>query len=214
LWGGYPPPDASRTVRTYLSRLRTALRRASTGARFDLLLVTCAPGYRLMVDPEMFDAARFELLAAAGRHALAAEHPELALQRFTDALGLWRGDAFVEFDDHPAISAEGTRLNRLRLMVMEDRIQAALATGRDAQVVGELETLVLAHPARERLWGQLMTALYRCGRQAEALTAFRTARGILVGEYGVEPSPGLVEIHRRILRHDVEPTGPRPVVAA
>ena len=214
LWGECPPLDASRTVRTYMSRLRTALRRASTGARFDLLLVTCAPGYRLLADPDMFDAARFERLAATGRHALAAEHPQLAHQRFTEALSLWRGDAFVEFDDHPAISAEGTRLNQLRLMVIEDRIQAALATGRDTHVVGELETLVLAHPARERLWGQLMTALYRCGRQAEALAAFRTARAVLVREYGVEPSPRLVEIHRRILQHDIEPAAPWPIVAA
>jgi len=81
-------------------------------------------------------------------------------------------------------------------------------------VVGELETLVLAQPARERLWGQLMTALYRCGRQAEALAAFRTARAVLVREYGVEPSPRLVEIHRRILQHDIEPAAPWPIVAA
>jgi DNA-binding SARP family transcriptional activator len=197
-----------------MSRLRAALRRGSTGARRDLLLVSRAPGYQLLVDSAMFDAARFEQLAKAGRHALATGCPQLAFQLLTDGLGLWRGDAFVEFDDYPAISAEGARLDRLRLMVMEDRIQAALATGRDAQVVGELEALVLAHPVRERLWGQLMTALYRCGRQAEALAAFRDARAILVGEYGVEPSPGLVEIHHQILQHDIEPATLWPIVAA
>ncbi|MEV5847055.1 AfsR/SARP family transcriptional regulator [Streptomyces sp. NPDC051985] len=199
LWGAWPPADAHRTVRTYVSRLRTALRSAA-GA--EGLLVTRPPGYQLRVDPMTVDAVRFERLAASGRQALDAQQPQLALERLTAALGLWRGDAFAEFNHHPAIAAEATWLERSRLSAIEARIEAALALGCEAQAAVELEGLVRAHPARERLWGQLMTALYRSGRQAEALSAFQTARAVLIKEYGVEPSPGLVEIHRQVLHHD------------
>ncbi len=199
LWGAFPPADAHRTVRTYVSRLRTALRCAA-GA--EGLLVTRPPGYQLRVDPTVVDAVRFERLAASGRQALAAQQPQLAVQRLTTALGLWRGDAFAEFDRHPAIAAEATRLERTRMSAIEARIEAALVMGLDAQVAVELEGLVRAHPTREVLWGQLMTALYRSGRQAEALSAFQLARAVLIEDHGVEPSPGLVEIHRQILRHD------------
>jgi DNA-binding SARP family transcriptional activator len=199
LWGVRPPPDAHRTVRTYVSRLRTGL---SCGAGAEGLLVTRPPGYQLRVDPMMVDAARFERLAASGRQALEAQQPQLAVQRLTTALGLWRGDAFAEFDHHPAIAAEATRLERYRLSAIEARIEAALLMGLDAQVTVELEGLVRTHPTREVLWGQLMTALYRSGRQAEALSAFQTARAVLIKDHGVEPSPGLVEIHRQVLHHD------------
>ncbi|MDJ0347300.1 AfsR/SARP family transcriptional regulator [Streptomyces sp. H10-C2] len=201
LWGERPPEDAHRTVRTYVSRLRAALRRAA-GAGAQELLVTRPPGYLLRMDPAMVDAVRFDRLAALGREALEAQQPQLAVQRLTTALGLWRGDAFAEFGHLPAIAAEATQLERSRLSAVEARIEAALVLGLDAQVAIELEGLVRTHPTRELLWGQLMTALYRSGRQAEALAAFRTARAVLIEDHGVEPSPRLVEIHRQVLQHD------------
>jgi DNA-binding SARP family transcriptional activator len=201
LWGGHPPADAYRTVRTYVSRLRAVLCRA-VGATADEMLHTRPPGYQLRIDPDAVDAVRFERLATAGRQALQAGRAGLAVEQLTSALGMWQGNAFAEFDQSPVISVESTRLNRLRLAVIEARVDAALALGLDAHLVGELEALVRTHPTRERLWEQLMTALYRSGCQADALAAFRTARDVLVGEYGVEPSPRLVEIHRQVLHHD------------
>jgi len=196
LWGWRAPPDAGHTVRTYVSRLRKALSWTSD------VLLTCPPGYILQADPAMVDSVRFEQLAAAGRRALEAGRPQPALERLTDALGLWRGAALAEFDDMPVLSGEGVRLESLRLTAIEDRNDAALALGLDSRVAAEIEELVRAHPVRERLWGQLMTVLYRSGRQAEALAAFRDARRVLLAEHGVEPSPALVDIQLRILRQD------------
>jgi tetratricopeptide (TPR) repeat protein len=165
-------------------------------------LLTIAPGYQLLVDPDSVDALRFERLANTGRTALRAGEPPVARERLTAALGLWRGDALAEFDELPALVSEGRRLDRLRLSVLEDRIEAGLAMGLADRVVGEVEELVREHPTRERLWGQLMTALYRVGRQTEALEAFRSARTVLIDEFGVEPSPELAGIHQQILGHD------------
>ncbi|HET6214185.1 MAG TPA: BTAD domain-containing putative transcriptional regulator [Micromonosporaceae bacterium] len=201
LWADQAPADAERTVRTYVSRLRKAMQPGAGGPAMEDVLVTHAVGYELRIDPAALDAARFEQLVAAGRQAL-DERPQLAAQHLADALELWRGNAYGEFDGCPALAGEGVRLNRLRLSAVEDRVEAELATGRGGELVGELEALVRAHPARERLRGQLMIALYRSGRQAEALSAFREARAVLVGEYGVDPSPRLAEIHQQILTHD------------
>ncbi|MFC4116400.1 AfsR/SARP family transcriptional regulator [Nonomuraea zeae] len=201
LWRGRPPADAQRTVRTYVSRLRAALRRAGGPCAEDAL-VTRPPGYLLRADLTALDALRFEGLAASGRQALDAGLPQVAVQRLTAALDVWRGDAFAEFDGHPGIAAEAARLERERLSAIEARLDATLVLGLDARAAAELEGLVHAHPTRERLWGQLMTALYRSGRQAEALAAFRAARAVLVEDHGVEPSPRLAEIHRQVLRND------------
>jgi DNA-binding SARP family transcriptional activator len=201
LWADSPPDDAYRTVRTYVSRLRAALCRAA-GAGAGELLVTRAPGYQLWADPATVDAARFERLAASGHDALRADQPQLAIGRLTAALDLWRGDAFAEFHDHPAIRSEGVRLERLRLAAIEARIGAELDLGLDTHLVDELEALVRAFPTRELLWGYLMIALYRVGRQVEALAAFRTVRALLIADHGVEPSPRLVDLHRQILHHD------------
>lgn len=160
--GAFPPADAHRTVRTYVSRLRTA------GA--EGLLVTRPPGYQLRVDPAVVDAVRFEQLAAPGRQALAAQRPRLAVERLTSALGLWRGDVMR--------SPSSTAIRRSRMSAIEARVEAALVMGLDAQVTVELEGLVRAHPTREVLWDQLMTALYCSGRQAEELSAFQFARGV------------------------------------
>jgi DNA-binding SARP family transcriptional activator len=205
LWGERPPADAERTARTYVSRLRTALRPASGpgGPPVDAEpLVTHRSGYELRVDPSVLDAVRFERLAASGRRALGQGQPQLAMAQLTEALALWQGDAYGEFGEGPVLSAEGARLTGVRLGVVEDRIAAGSASGLDATLVEELEGLVRAHPLRERLVGLLMVALYRSGRQAEALAAYRNARALLVDAHGVEPSPELTGLHQRILNHD------------
>ncbi|GAA1252953.1 hypothetical protein GCM10009665_49590 [Kitasatospora nipponensis] len=205
LWGERAPGDAHRTVRTYVSRLRRALA-GPPGEGCGPVLVTRPPGYQLAVEPQALDAVRFERLATEGRRALATGRPGPALEVLTAALALWRGSALAEFEGLPAVGCEAVRLNALRLTVVEDRIEAALATGQHALLVGELEGLVRAHPVRERLRGQLMIALYRSGRQADALGAFQDARTVLVHAYGVEPSPALAGIHQRILRQEPDLT--------
>jgi len=208
LWGEHPPADADRTARTYVSRLRRALR--PEPGEGDELLVTLAGGYELRVEPDAVDATRFERLAAAGRAALDRGEPGVAGPALGAALAQWRGEAYAEFATCPALAAEGTRLDRLRLAAIEDRIAAGLSAGADGAPVDNLAALVQAYPLRERLWGHLMISLYRSGRQAEALAAFRDARAVLVEGHGIEPSPDLVEIHRKVLTHD--PSLARPPV--
>ncbi|MBB5870814.1 DNA-binding SARP family transcriptional activator/Tfp pilus assembly protein PilF [Allocatelliglobosispora scoriae] len=198
VWDADAPPDAERTIRTYVSRLRTALAPLITAGT--VTLATAPPGYLLRVDHDALDSTRFERLATAGHDALAAARPDEAAALLDEALGLWRGDAYAEFADCAALAAAGARLERLRLTASEDRIAADQARGGD--VVAELETLVRQHPERERLWGQLMLALYRADRQAEALAVFREARTALIDTHGIEPSPQLIEVHRRILAQD------------
>lgn len=201
LWGERAPDDAHRTVRTYVSRLRRAMAGPPRGG-WGEVLVTRPPGYQLAMDPEAVDAVRFERLAAQGRQALADRRPGPAHELLTAALALWRGSALAEFEGLTVVGCEAVRLEALRLTVVEDRIEAALAAGQHGPLVGELEGLVRAHPLRKRLRGHLMIALYRSGRQAEALGAFEDARSFLVEAYGVEPSPQLVSIHQRVLRQE------------
>ncbi len=201
LWGRHAPPDADRTARAYLSRLRRALLPAAAGM-VEELIVTRPPGYLLRLDPNAVDAARFERLAREGRRALEAGQPAVASERLVAALGLWRGEAYGEFTDTAALRAEGARLDQVRLAAVADRVEADLAAGMGAELVAELEGLTGRYPGHERLWGQLMRALYRAGRQADALAAFRRARAVLIEESGVEPSPGLAEIQRQILAQD------------
>jgi DNA-binding SARP family transcriptional activator/tetratricopeptide (TPR) repeat protein len=201
LWGQHRPPDADRTVRAYVSRLRRALSPAAAGTVGELI-VTRAPGYLLEVDPEVVDAVRFERLAADGRRALEAAQPVVAADALAAALRLWRGDAYGEFADVPALRAEATRLEHVRLAAVADRVEADLAVGMGAELVAELEALTGRHPGHEVLWGQLMRALYRAGRQTDALAAFRRAREALLDSSGVDPSAALVEIHQKILTQD------------
>lgn len=200
LWDGRAPLDAGRTVRTYVSRLRKALTQTAD------VLLTRPPGYLLQTDADAVDSLRFERLADAGRRSLAGGRAQLAFDQLTEALQLWRGAALAEFEDMPVLRGEAARLERLRLTVIEDRNDAALALGLESRVAADVEELVRAHPLRERMWGQLMTVLYRSGRQAEALAAFRDARAAMIAEHGVEPSPALVDVHLRILRQDPELT--------
>jgi DNA-binding SARP family transcriptional activator len=204
LWDQHAPDDADRTVRTYVSRLRKYLRPAAEAVGATELIVTRAPGYLLRLDPGVIDAVRFERLAAAGRQALDARHPGVAAGRLAAALNLWRGDAFAEFSDIASLDAEAIRLAQMRHNALEDRIDANLAAGEGRELIAELEALTSAHPGYERLWGQLMLALYRAGRQVDALRTFQRARLLLREESGVEPSPTLTGVQRRILGQDKE----------
>ncbi|WP_410614243.1 tetratricopeptide repeat protein [Amycolatopsis sp. lyj-109] len=195
LWGPEPPPDAERTVRTYVSRLRRALPAVAP------LIRTRTPGY-VLVEPETVDVVRFRQLARDGHTALVGGSAEVARERLSSALGLWRGTAYHEFDGVAALESERTRLTRERLDVVQDRIDADLSVGLGGELIAELTDLTTAHAGHERLWGQLMTALYRAGRQADALDAFRRAQHELVERAGVDPSPALTELQRRILAHD------------
>ncbi len=158
--------------------------------------------------PGELDALRFEQLAAEGDAALAAGDAATAAQRLDQALGLWRGPALADFDTVPSARAEAGRLEEQRLAALESRAEALLACGRHRDLIAELETLTAAHPLRERFWSQRMLALYRAGRQADALRAYRELRDILVAELAIEPGPELRELHARILRQDPALDGP------
>ncbi len=194
LWHGDPPAAAETTLRSHVSRLRSAL-----GAP---RLLSRAPGYMLVVAPDELDTARCERLLAEGREALAQGRAAGAAERFRSALALWRGPPLADVAYEPFAQGEIGRLEEMRLVILEERVEADLALGRHADLVGELEALVAEHPLRERLRGQLMLALYRSGRQADALESFLEARRILTEELGLEPSEALKDLQRAILAHD------------
>ena len=190
LWGERAPAAATGSLQNTVASLRKTLGR-------DLVL-TQAPGYRLALERESVDANRFERLLGAARGADEAARAQL----LSDALALWRGPALADLDEEQFARLEAARLDELRVAAQEERIDAELALGRHAALVGELEALVATHPLRERLRGQLMLTLYRCGRQGEALAAYRALRLALADELGLDPSPELQELERRILRQD------------
>ncbi len=198
LWGAEPPATAANTVQTYVSHLRRALEPDRAPRTQDGVLRTRDPGYSLVVAPEAVDAVRFERFAREGRDALPAD-PERAAETLSRALALWRGEPLVEFRFELFAQAEITRLTELRSVVLEDRAEAELALGRHATLCGELSRAVAEQPLRERLWSQLIRALYRCGRQAEALGAYARLRKQLVEQLGVEPSPELARLHEAVL---------------
>jgi DNA-binding SARP family transcriptional activator len=189
LYGEHAPRTAITSLQNAISRLRKELG--------ENVLETRAPGYLLRVDPERIDANRFERLLRAARGAAAGERREL----LEHALSLWRGPALADFAFEQFAQAEIRRLEELRLVAVEERIDADLELDRHGDVVGELEALVAAHPLRETLRRQLMLALYRSGRQAEALDAYQEARARFVGELGIEPGPELRQLQSEILRH-------------
>jgi DNA-binding SARP family transcriptional activator len=200
LWGERSPETAGTALHGYVSQLRKVLEPGSGAER--RILITRAPGYLLELDPEQVDLKRFELLARRGKRELAAANADAAATTLREALSLWRGRPLAELSSVPFALAESLRLQELLVSTLEDRIEADLALGRHEELVGELESLVVEHPFRERLCGQLMVALYRCGRQAEALEVYRKTRRRLVEELGIEPGPALQELHQAILRHD------------
>jgi DNA-binding SARP family transcriptional activator len=194
LWDDAPPPSAVNVLQTYVSHLRKALPPGR--------LVTRPPGYVLEVEPGELDLHSFERLAEEGTRALADGDAQTAFERLSTALGLWRGPALGNVTESAFARVEAARLEELRLAVLAERLEADLALGRHAQIVGELEALVAEEPLRERLRAQLMLALYRSGRQSEALAVYREARAALVDELGIEPGQALREVHAAILRQD------------
>lgn len=200
LWGEHPPEGAAHGLRVHVSRLRKALREAGG----DEIIVTQAPGYMVRVDPMDVDAVRFESLVAQAREQATASQREEAASSLRTALGLWRGPALADVADAPHARAEAARLEEARLAALEDRVEVDLACGRHGQLVAELDALTRAHPLRERLWGHRMVALYRAGRQAEALRAYQDLRAILGEELGLEPNSALQRLEGAILRHEPE----------
>jgi len=183
LWGERPPKAAANTIQYFVSQLRKRL-----GAD---RIVTRPPGYFVRVEPGELDLDRFERLVEQGD-----------VDALHEALSLWRGPPLADLAYESFAAAECTRLDELRLVALERRIDADLELGRHAHLVGELEKLVASHPLRERLWAQLMLALYRSARQADALAVYQRARKTLVDELGIDPGPAMQELERAILRHD------------
>ena len=193
LWGEALPRDPPAALRTQISRLRRALGPAGRS------LVTADGGYRLSVQRRQLDAARFEDALAAATHAAG----EQGLAILDEALGLWRGPALAEFADRPFARPEAVRLDELRVVARERRAELVLSLGSAEDAVADLQAIVAEHPERERARGLLMRALYQGGRHTDALATFRSWRGYLAEDLGLDPSPALERIEQDILRHAV-----------
>ena len=221
LWGEQAPTTAPKIVQGYVSRLRKALDDESPnrpGPANGGILLTRSPGYVLRIEEGQLDADRFEALLAQARVALAGGAALEASTLLREALGLWRGPPLSEFAFDSFAQEEIARLEELHVAALEERVEADLALARHREVVSELEALVARHPLRERLRGQLMLALYRCDRQADALQVYQDTRLVLVEELGLEPSKAIVELEQAILRQDpaldVLPPAVQPRAAA
>ena len=201
LWGESPPASAPKLLQVYVSRLRKAL---PVPAR----IRTQGGGYALELDEASLDAARFERLLDEGREALGEDNPALALSLLTRALDLWRGPAYADFAYEEFVRIEMERLEELRRGAIEERIEAGLALGHHDELLAELTSLASAYPLRERLQAQAMVALYRCGRQSDALELYSSLRTRLHEQLGLEPAPELRELQRRILQHDASLDAP------
>ena len=193
LWGDDSPDKARNTLQTYVSNLRRPLG--------DDRLQGRPPGYVLRLEPIELDADRFDSLVREARKTLPVD-PTVAASMLEDALAMWRGPALADLADQPSLLAESARLDDLRLDAQQARCEALLACGDPSRSAGILEALVAEHPLRESLWALLLLALYRDGRQADALAAFGRARDLLADELGIDPSPELARLHERILRQD------------
>ena len=196
LWGAEPPRTATKALQNCVSALRKML---PSGVE---TLRSVGGGYALRVDSQELDRDRFEALVAEGRALLAQGEADEARRRLGSALDLWRGAPLSDFAFDDFAQEEIARLQELHVAATEEKVDADLVSGLSAELVPELEALIGRHPLRERLRGQLMLALYRAGRQAEALSVYRETRGTLLGELGIEPSRRLQELERAILAHD------------
>jgi YVTN family beta-propeller protein len=203
LWGEAPPPTANKALNVHVSQLRKTLARNG-----DAPIATRPRGYVLTLDPELLDAARFERCVGEARDRAGIGEVEVARRLLREAVALWRGDALEDVELEGTARNEIARLEELRLAATMERIDCDLALGLHEQLIGELEVLVAAHPLRERLRGQLMLALYRSGRQADALACYRTTRETLVRELGIEPSVPLQRLERAILTQDASLEAP------
>ncbi len=195
LWGATPPASAVKTLQAYVSRLRKALGETVS-------LTTHGHGYSLSLAAGALDSERFATLLEEGRRALAAGEPDRAVETLDAALALWRGPVLADFTYASFAQPEIARLDELRLAAREERVEADLVRGRHAETIGAVESLVAQHPLRERPRAQLMLALYRSGRQAEALQVYQEGRRTLAEELGLEPSQSLQKLERQILQHD------------
>lgn len=195
LWGEEPPETAPNVLQVYISQLRKAMEPDGVPYR---VLISRSPGYLLHVGPDELDAMRFERLLEKAADA----QPQEAGAILREALALWRGNVLAEFANAPFALSEASRLNELKLRALEDRIQADLELGQHRALVGELDAVVGEHPLRERFCGQLMLALYRSGRQAEASDVYQQTRLRLVEELGMEPGRDLEQLLKQILNHD------------
>jgi DNA-binding SARP family transcriptional activator/class 3 adenylate cyclase len=213
VWGDHPPRTAERTVHAYVARLRRTLEPRRPRGEPSTVLATVGRGYQLRLDATQLDATRFEELARRGSDQLVSGD-DSASSTLRQALSLWRGEAYGEFREVQACGAEGRRLEELRLVLVEDRVDADLAAGQSTELVGEIEALLGDEPFRERLWGQLMLALYRSGRQRDALEAYQRARRLLADELGIGPGPELRRLEAAVLAQDPSLDVLRPVAPA
>lgn len=217
VWDGCPPPTARVTLRNYVKCLRRLLGPAAAAR-----IVTRDPGYQLRAGQDELDLLRFEHLSRHGAAAVRAADWLKAARVLAEALGLWRGEPLADIASDVLRAEAAPRLERWRLQALEGRVDADLNLGRHADLVLELQCLTGEQPLRERFHGQLMLALYRSGRAAEALTSYDRVRGLLAAHLGTEPGPELRDLHLRILREDqglvpgrgLMPGGGRPVVTA
>ncbi|GAB2961165.1 hypothetical protein GCM10017788_73300 [Amycolatopsis acidiphila] len=196
-----PPDGALGAIQTFVSTLRRALEPGRAPRAPARLLVTSPPGYALHAAPDGVDAWRFESAVTACGESLAGHRPAVALSQVDEALRLWRGPAYAEFDDQAWARSEIARLDELRALAAERRAEALLALGRAAEAVPDLDAHVATHPLREDGWRLLALALYRSGRQGDALAALRRARHVLASELGIDPAPGLRRLESDILAH-------------
>ena len=208
LWPLQPADRALASLQVRMSELRKVLRSAADSPGADRLS-TRPPGYLLRVTEAELDSCRFTELTAEAADAMAEDKPAIALHRLDEALRLWRGPALAGIDA-PSVRTEAGRLEELRLAALEARAEALLECGKFGDAIAELETLTAAHPLRERLWSLRMLALYRAGRQADALRAYRDLRAILADELAIEPGPALRDLHTGILRQDPALDRPAP----
>jgi DNA-binding SARP family transcriptional activator/DNA-binding beta-propeller fold protein YncE len=197
LWGERPPATVAKSLHVHVSQLRKELGQGNGSG--ETIVHTRGSGYVVEVRPDDVDLLRFERLLADGRRAAEADDPRRASDTLSRAIAIWRGAPLADFTYEPFAQREIARLEELRLLALECRIDADLQLGRHGGLVGELDALVNEHPLRERLRGQLMLALYRCGRQAEALDVYRVGRARLVADLGLEPGPALRELEAKIL---------------
>ena len=208
LWPLQPADRALASLQVRMSELRKVLRAAADAPAADRVS-TRPPGYLLRVTPAELDSCRFTGLTAEAADAIAGGNPAIALHCLDEALRLWRGPALAGIDA-PSVRTEAGRLEELRLAALEARAEALLECGKFGDAIVELETLTAAHPLRERLWSLRMLALYRAGRQADALRAYRDLRAILADELAIEPGPALRDLHTGILRQDPALDRPAP----
>jgi predicted ATPase/DNA-binding SARP family transcriptional activator len=202
IWPHKPPDTADHSLQVYVSQLRKVLEPEHRAGAPYSLLISRPPGYLVSIKTEDLDLGRFQRLINEGKQSMSEGAHDVASAKFREALGLWRGQALADFGSQAFALSEISRLTEMQICAIEDRIDTDLALSRHSDLAGELEALVAEHPLRERLRGQMMLALYRSGRQAEASAVYQQARELLVDQVGMEPGGDLQQLLKRILNQD------------